>query len=802
MTLSKVEPVALELLRRRFDPDLIPFETSRDHEPCEEVVLGQNRAKEAMRFGLAMREAGYHIFVSGPARTGKTYLVRHFLERQAEDLPTPPDWVYVHNFQHPDQPNALKLPTGGGKELAAEMKHLIGLVSKKIPEIFTGEDYAKQREARAAEFKGVRSQIFSDLDKTVRDQGYVLRFEQTGVMVAPADEDGQILSDSALRELDEDQRKELRVKSDQIQSWVHEAVRKVNSLEKDLEEGLKELDKEKVNNAMGHMFDELTGKYRGQTEVIDYLMEVREDICENFQRFKPNEAPQIPFAVQQPEPDLRVYDVNVFVDHSDTQGAPVMVEQNPTFPNLFGRIEHQARMGALFTDFTLLKPGSLHQANGGFLVIPVLELLKQGLPWEALKRALKRLEVVMENPAEQMGFMATKGIQPEPIPLDIKVVLVGTTDLFMLLQQHDPQFMRLFKIRAQMSERLNWDENEVKGFMSHMCAIAQENGRMPLHKTALAALVEEAACQADDRERLTLKLPLMADLVAEADYWAKQAGREVVMGEDVDSTIKARRRRVSMLEERMREATLRGLINLASQGEALGQINGLSVLQVGDHVFGQANRISASHGLGKDGVVAIDRECEMAGPIHNKGVMILAGFLRERFARSGSMALTASLVFEQSYGMIDGDSASLAELLTLLSSLSGVPLRQDLAVTGSVSQKGQVQAIGGVNHKIEGFFQLCKERGFTGTQGVVIPHSNLINLMLPNNIVQACAKGDFRIYAVETVEQALELFTGQEAGQPTPEGGYPAGTIYGNVQGELKRLRNVAIDEAKAAKED
>ena len=377
--------LSLTFCAARYDPELIPFENSQDHGDCQEVVLGQKRAKEALRFGLAMREAGYHIFVSGPARTGKTYLVRHYLERQAEDLPTPPDWVYVHNFQQPDQPKALKLETGGAKELAADMKRLISQVEKKIPEIFSGEDYAKQREARAAEFKGIRSQIFSDLDKTVREQGYILKFEQAGVMVAPADEDGQILTESAIRELNEEDRKQLRDKSDQIQSWVHEALRKVNALEKDLEEGLKELDRDKVNSAMGHMFDELTGKYRGQNGVIDYLMEVREDICDNFQRFKPSEGQQLPFMPQPTEPDTKVYDVNVFVDNSQTQGAPVLVEGHPTFPNLFGRIERQARMGALFTDFTLLKAGSLHQANGGFLVVPVLELLKLGLPWEGLK---------------------------------------------------------------------------------------------------------------------------------------------------------------------------------------------------------------------------------------------------------------------------------------------------------------------------------------------------------------------------------------------------------------------------------
>jgi lon-related putative ATP-dependent protease len=800
MPLKTVNPITIELLRRRFDPELIPFESSLDSEACREDVLGQDRAKEALQFGLSMHEPGFHIFVSGPRRTGKTYLVKHYLEKLAKDLPTPPDWVYVHNFKEPDKPKALKLEPGDGKLFASEMKRLISRVALKIPAMFEGGDYAKTRDAMTQKYKGKRAEIFTSLEQDVAKQGYVLRFEQSGVMVAPADPEGQMMSEEAIREMSEEERAELRSKSDSIQRQVAEALRMVTSLEKDLEEDLSDLDKEQVYQEIGHLFEEMYQKYTENKRVWNYLEAVHKDISENFQRFKKQEAPQISLGGPSEGPDLKVYEVNVLVDNSKCQGAPVVVEQHPTHPNLFGRIERQARMGALFTDFTLLKAGSIHQANGGFLVIPVLDLLKLGIPYETLKRSLKQQLAVMEDPAEQMGYMATKGIQPEPIPLDIKVILVGQTDIFQMLQQADSQFSRQFTIRAQMSERMDWEDEVVMGFLGHICGLAREKNRLPLHKTALAALVEEAACLADDRERLTLKLPVMSDLVAECDYWARKSGHDMIMGKDVDLAISARRRRVSMIEDRMRESALRGLIKIETQGEAVGQINGLSVLQAGDHVFGQASRISASHGLGKDGVVAIDRESELSGPIHTKGVMILAGFLRQRFAKLGSLALTANLVFEQSYGMVDGDSASLAELLTLLSSLSGAPLRQDLAVTGSISQHGQVQAIGGVNHKIEGFFNLCKARGFTGTQGVVIPKSNMMNLMLDKEVVETARQGKFNIYAVETVEQALELFSGEEAGQPTSEYDYLPNTIFGRVQNELKRLRQVAMKEAKSAK--
>ena len=480
------------------------------------------------------------------------------------------------------------------------------------------------------------------------------------------------------------------------------------------------------------------------------------------------------------------------MDNSEVQGAPVVLEDHPTFPNLFGRIERQARMGTLVTDFTLLTPGSLHKANGGYLVLPVMQLLMMGLPWEALKRALMKNEAAMEDAMEQYGFMATRGLRPQPIPLDLKIILVGEGRWFELLQTYDPLFPKLFKVRAQMSEHMEWGAVEVGDFINHMCRLTREAGRLPLDRTAVARLLELAAELSGDRERLTLRLSEIRDVLAESSHYAGQAKRKAVSAKDVEKAVESRRHRASMMEDRMREAVTRDFINIRTSGLEVGEINGLAVLASGDHSFGQPSRISASMGLGREGVVAIDRESKLSGPFHTKGVLILGGFLRDKFGQDGPLTLTAGLTFEQSYSMIDGDSASLAELLVLLSRLSGVALRQDLAVTGSVSQKGRVQAIGGVNQKVEGFFRLCQARKLTGDQGVVIPKSNLPNLMLHKDVLAAAKDGKFSVYAVETVDQALELFTGLKAGRLNKDGSYTKGSVYQAARGELLRLRQVA----------
>jgi predicted ATP-dependent protease len=518
-------------------------------------------------------------------------------------------------------------------------------------------------------------------------------------------------------------------------------------------------------------------------------------VVAGFERFKKKEAPQLPFPVPSEEPSFKEYEVNVFVDNSETEGAPVLVERHPTHPNLFGRIERQAHFGALITDFTLLKSGALHQANGGYLVLPMVELLRLWFPWEALKRALKDRKVVMEDMMEQMGYIMTRTLRPEPIPLELKVILVGDTQLYHLLYQYEPDFPKLFKVRAQMADRMHWEKDEVRGFMAHLCSVARQREMLPLHRGAVARLIELAAELAEDRERLTLRVAVVEDVLKESEFFARRAGRRVVMAEDVVTAVDERRQRSSMLEERMREAVTRGFINVETAGAKVGQINGLAVLDQGDHAFGQAGRITASLSLGKEGVVDIEREADLSGPFHTKGVLILTGFLRDRFGGNGPLALTAGLVFEQSYGMIDGDSASLAELMALLSRLSGAPLRQDLAVTGSVSQVGQVQAIGGVNVKVEGFFRLCEARGLTGTQGVVIPAANVKNLMLHPDVVEAVKKKKFSLHAVDHVDQALELFTGLKAGARGAKGLYPKGSLNWLVEEELTRLREAAKEQ-------
>ena len=790
--MSAVKPIAPKLLRRDFNPREVPFDTSDQPKKCREVVLGQARAKEALEFGLSIREQGYHIFVAGPPRTGKTHLVTSFLSRMAKEDKAPSDWAYVNNFHDPGEPKALRLAPGGARKLSREMDRLVELLKKKIPEVFEGEEYSNRKDAIASRVKERRTKIFSDLDQKARSEGYLLRFEPTGIMVAPADEDGQMLPENRIREMNEQERQELRRKSDLLQAEVTDALRQVAGLEKELEEKIKGLNREMVLFAVGPLFQDLAEAYSDQPEVKDYIEQARQDVSENFGRFQKKEAPPIPIPMAQESDSFTDYKVNVFVDNSRVGGAPVILEDHPTFPNLFGRIERQARMGTLVTDFTLLTPGSLHKANGGYLVLPVMQLLTMGLPWEALKRALMTNKAAMEDAMEQYGFMATRGLRPQPIPLDLKIILVGESRWFELLQTYDPQFPKLFKVRAQMSERMEWNELEVKDFIDHMCRLTREAGRLPLDRTALARLVELAAELSGDRERLTLRLSEIRDVLAESAHYAKQAKRKAVSAKEIEKAVDGRRYRASMMEDRMREAVTRDFINIRTGGQAVGEINGLAVLTSGDYSFGQPSRISASLGLGKEGVVAIDRESKLSGPFHTKGVLILGGFMRDKFGQDGPLTLTAGLTFEQSYSMIDGDSASLAELLVLLSRLSGAPLRQDLAVTGSVSQKGLVQAIGGVNQKVEGFFRLCQVRRLSGSQGVVIPKTNLPNLMLHKDVVAAAKKGKFAVYAVETVEQALELFTGLKAGKLNKNGSYTKGSVYQAAREELLRLRQVA----------
>ncbi len=795
-----VKPLPPSELRRGFSPRQVPFETSDQAPQCQEPVVGQKRAKEALELGLAMKDMDYHVFVDGPSRTGKTHLVRTFVEKMARELPPPPDWVYVHNFREADQPKALRLAPGGGRVFAREMEQLLEGLQTRIPGLFESEDYAKAKEKATAQYKEKRTQVFARLDHEARSQGYVLRFDPTGIMVAPADSDGKPLPEARIREMSEEQRAELRKKSDHLQAKVTESLRQVATLEKELAARMRELDREMVLTAVGHLFDELLDRYAEQREVLVYLEQMREYVVEHFERFKKKEQPALPIPMPTQEDDFKEFKVNVFVDNSETEGAPVVVEGNPTYPNLFGRIERQAQFGALITDFTLLKPGSLHKANGGFLVLPVMELLRLWHPWEGLKRAIRHRRIFMEEVMEQLGFMVTRTLKPEPIPLDFKVILVGPTHLYHLLYAYDPQFNKLFKVRAQMSDRMHWARDEAQQLIAHLCNLARSHDLLPLHRGAVARLVELAAEVAGDQQRLTLQLSAVEDIAKESDLFARRAGHQAIMAQDVSTAIDQRRYRASMLEERLREAMTRGFINVETEGQKVGQVNGLAVLAMGEQSFGQPHRITASLGLGKEGVVAIDRESKLSGPFHTKGVLILSGFLHDRFAQAGPLALSARLVFEQSYSRIDGDSASLAELLALLSRISGLPLRQDLAVTGAVSQQGQVQAIGGVNHKIEGFFRLCQARGLSGSQGVVIPAANRPNLMLHPEVVAAARKKKFFIYPVETVEQALELFTGRRAGVLRADGSYPQRSVYFRVMKELERLRSLANQQGKKTK--
>jgi predicted ATP-dependent protease len=573
-------------------------------------------------------------------------------------------------------------------------------------------------------------------------------------------------------------------------------------MEKEYQEKEKKLDQDVALYVVGHLMEELREKYKDLPQVLVYLNDVQEDVSKNIEDLKRRPGGQVPFPFPMPEPSFTQYQVNVFVDHSETTGAPVVFENNPTYPNLFGAMERRAQFGALVTDFTLIRNGSLHRANGGYLVLKALDLLRWSISYEALKRCLKNGEIGIEDPLEMFGLITTRTLQPQPIPLNIKIILIGDPYVYQILYTYDEDFQKFFKIKAQFDWRMNKTEDHLKKFCALVAGYCKEQKLLPLHKTGMARLIEYAGELAGHRGKLTLQLMEVLDALKEANYWARNNTHPEVLGTDVEKAIQEKTYRADLPEEKLQELIDEGILFIETSGQVVGQINGLSVYALGDHAFGRPSRITGTIALGRGGVVAIDRESQLSGNIHNKGVLILAGFLKSRFAQDKPLTLSASLAFEQSYGMVEGDSASMAELATLLSSLADVPLAQNIAMTGSVSQRGEAQPIGGVNWKIEGFYKVCKARGLDGTQGVIIPKANAQDLMLKTEVVEAVAAGQFHVWAVGHVDEAMELLTGLAAGQRQPDGTFEADTLNGRVDRKLRDMMELARVLMRGEEED
>jgi lon-related putative ATP-dependent protease len=789
--MTTVQPLKADQLCRACDESQFDFETTAELEDLGEII-GQERAVDAIHFGIGIQREGYNLFALGPSGTGKRTTIRQFLDRKAAAEPIPSDWCYVNNFEQSHRPRALRLPSGQGVVLRRDMEQFVEELLTAIPAAFESEDYRTRRQEAQEEFKEQQEKAFGEVQNQARERNIALIRTPAGLAFAPLRE-GEVISPDEFQKLPEGERKRFEDDISQLQGRLQDTLHQVRQWEREARDKVKELDRQVAMFAVGHLIDELSEKYAELPAVVDYLNAVQQDVVENVDQFRDTEeAPQV-MGIPLPRslkdsPLLRRYQVNVLVDHSESEGAPVVYESNPTYNNLMGRIEQLAQMGALLTDFNLIKPGALHRANGGYLILDARQLLLQPYAWDGLKRALRSREMRIEPLGQALSLISTVSLEPEPIPLNVKVVLIGDRMLYYTLYQLDPDFGELFKVEADFNEEMSRTPENNLLYARLIGMIARKEGVRPFDPGAVARVIERSARLAGDAEKLSVHLLSISDLLREADYWASVAGNGAVTADDVQRAVDAQIHRADRLRERVQERIQRGTILIDTTGERMGQVNGLSVTGLGNFAFGRPSRITARVRMGKGTVVDIEREVELGGPIHSKGVLILSSFLGSRYTADHPLSLSASLVFEQSYGGVDGDSASMAELCALLSALAGVPIKQSRAMTGSVNQHGQAQPIGGVNEKIEGFFDVCKARGLTGEQGVIIPASNVQHLMLRRDVVEAVKAGQFHIYPMHRVDQAIELLTGVPAGERDEDGNFPEGSINQLVEARLAEL--------------
>ncbi len=765
-----------------------------------ETIVGQDRALRAMQFGLGIKEKGFNIYVSGMPGTGRTTAVRRFLEEVADAKPVPMDWCYVNTFEDPYHPHALNLPAGRAAELQKGMENLTKLVFQEVRNVFESEEYAKQKEEVLNKIQQQKQTILEQVNQLANQENFVLQPTPMGVVTVPT-HNGKPLSEDDFIKMAQKDKETLLQKQQKVQNALEASIRQTRSLDKDAREAIDKLDREVTVYALRSWYDDMKEKFANLPDVLAHIDAVQADVLDHVEFFKSDgqeEAPALPFGPQPKALSVKKYAVNILVDNYKLKGAPVIVETNPTHDNLFGRIEQEARFGALVTDFTLVRGGALHRANGGYIVLPVEDVIRSPFAWEDLTHALANAKIEIEDATEKYGF-STKSLKPEPIPLDIKVILIGRPDIFQLLLTYEAHFSELFKVKAEFDismDRTPEHTREYAGFATMLC---NTENLKHLDASALERLVEHGSRLADDQEKLSTRFSEIADVLREANYYTELDGGELISVQHIRKAIEERYYRSNLIQERLQEMIERGVIKIDISGKKVGQINGLSVLGLGDISFGQPNRITVSLSLGREGVVNIEREAKLSGPIHTKGVLILSGFLANRYAQDKPMSLSARLVFEQSYGGIEGDSASSTELYAILSALSGLPVNQAIAVTGSVNQNGEVQAIGGANEKIEGYFEICKSAGLTGEQGIVLPASNVANLMLKETVVEAIREGRFHLWPVRTIDEGIEVLTGVKAGERQADGSFETDTVNARVD---QRLRKMADDLQRFGKVD
>jgi predicted ATP-dependent protease len=783
-------PLQPQQLFQSCDREQFVFQTTAELEDLTEII-GQIRAMDAIRFGTGIRHDGYNLFVLGPSGIGKNSMVRRFLEQKAGDERKPDDWCYVNNYAQPHKPQVLRLPSGRGEALRSRMEQLVEYLRSAIPALFEGDEYHVKVSAIQEEFSKRQEQVFSELGEAAAQKQIALLRTHEGFAFAPM-RNQEVVPPDEYEKLSDEEKVRVSEAIVELQERLEKIMRQMPQWRKERHERVKQLDRDTTLSVVDHSVNEIREAYAELPEVLNYLDQVRQVMVDNVDDFRTQEkSATIGGMTMVMHQSFHQYRVNVLVSNGKKPGAPIVCEDSPTYSNLIGRVEHTAQMGALMTDFTLIKPGALHLANGGYLLLDIRKVLVQPFAWEGLKRALQTREIRIESLGQMYSLVSTVSLEPEPIPLDTKVILFGDRMFYYLLQQYDPEFCELFKVAADFEERIERNADSHQLYARLIATLGRKEKLMPFDRGAVARVIEHSARLVGDAERLTTHMRSIVDLLREADYCSREAGLSVVGAGDVQCAIDAQIRRQDRLRDRLYEAILRDTLVIATSGEVTGQINGLSVLMLGDFAFAQPTRITATTRLGDGEMVNIEREVKLSGAIHSKGVLIMSAFLASRYAKNQPLAFSASLVFEQSYGMIDGDSASMAELCALLSNLADVPIRQSLAITGSVNQLGQSQAIGAVNEKIEGFFDICKARGLTGEQGVLIPVANIKHLMLRQDVVAAAEAGQFRIYAVENVDQAISLLTGLPAGETNARGIYPLGSVNRKVADRLHELTEI-----------
>jgi lon-related putative ATP-dependent protease len=789
MKLQPGKPLSPQLLYRQCDPNHLSFETTAELEELKEIP-GQDRAVEAIHFATEIGVDGHNVYVLGPPGSGRHALVRQFLEKKAVELAVPPDWCYVSNFEDPRRPRALALPPGRSRDLRLDVEHVIQDAQTAIPSAFESEDFQSQREAIAEEFKEVQEETFKQIEEEAKEHEIGVIQTPTGIAFIPVRK-GEALGKEDFKKLPEDEQTKFHDDIEKLTLRLQQVMRSLPKRAREMRQKIRQLERDVASLAVTGLVDELAQKYQDIPVVVEYLEKMQSDIVENVGLFlHPSDGQGMPAQIQQvmeskESAAMRRYSINVLVDRSDLQGAPVVFADKPNFVELIGRIEHQSEFGSLVTNFTLIQAGALHRANGGYLVLDAAKLLSYPLAWDGLKRALKSRELRVRSLADDIGMVSTVSLEPEPIPLDVKVILIGERIYYYLLERYDPEFSELFKVPADFEDQITRSDENIERMARWLANTIRKEKLRHLSREGITRLMEESARQLGDSERLSSDVQRASDLIREAHYWAGQSGKTLIGAEEVQKAIDSRIRRGSRVRDRVQEELLRETFLIETSGERVAQVNGLAVMQLGDLAFGRPQRITATVKLGSGEVIDIEREVKLGGPLHSKGVLILSGLLGSHYLADTPFSLSASLVFEQSYGGVDGDSASAAEFCVLGSALAEVPIRQSLAITGSIDQHGRIQAIGGVNEKIEGFFDICSKRGLTGEQGVLIPLANVKHLMLRKDVVEAVEANRFQVYPVDHVDQALSLLMGQSAGMKDEKGNFPDGSVNGKIRDRL-----------------